>query len=173
MTKLTDTQMVLLSTASQRENGSLYPLPATLRPGGGTAKFIAALAGIGLVEERETSSANVVSRTDGDLRFGMFVTAAGLQAIGIDHEQQPDSDRFDPANVSVTAAAAKPPRNTKITAVLALLQRPHGAILAELIAATGWLPHTTRAALTGLKQKGYKVERFKREGVTCYRVNAA
>ena len=29
--------------------------------------------------------------------------------------------------------------------------------LAELIAATGWLPHTTRAALTGLRKRGYAV----------------
>ena len=28
---------------------------------------------------------------------------------------------------------------------------------AELIAATGWLPHTTRAALTGLRKRGYAV----------------
>jgi hypothetical protein len=32
-----------------------------------------------------------------------------------------------------------------------------GAIMAELIAATGWLAHTTRAALTGLRKRGYAV----------------
>ncbi len=32
-----------------------------------------------------------------------------------------------------------------------------GATLAELVAATGWLPHTTRAALTGLRKRGYAV----------------
>ena len=30
-------------------------------------------------------------------------------------------------------------------------------LLAELVAATGWLPHTTRAALTGLRKRGYAV----------------
>ena len=29
--------------------------------------------------------------------------------------------------------------------------------LAKLVAATGWLPHTTRAALTGLRKRGYAV----------------
>jgi hypothetical protein len=54
--------------------------------------------------------------------------------------------------------------------VLALLSRPDGATLPELIAATGWLPHTTRAALTGIRKKGHHVARTKRDGATCYRV---
>jgi site-specific DNA recombinase len=37
-----------------------------------------------------------------------------------------------------------------------LLQRDCGATLEELIAATDWLPHTTRAALTGLRKRGYQ-----------------
>ena len=39
--------------------------------------------------------------------------------------------------------------------VIELLQRGDSATLAELIADTGWLPHTTRAALTGLRKRGY------------------
>ncbi len=38
-----------------------------------------------------------------------------------------------------------------------LLQRDQGARLDELIAASGWLPHTARAALTGLRHRGYEV----------------
>ena len=40
MTSLSDTQAILLSTASQRENGSLLPYPASLKPGGGTTKAL-------------------------------------------------------------------------------------------------------------------------------------
>lgn len=40
----------------------------------------------------------------------------------------------------------------KIDTVLALLNREGGAALSELVEATGWLPHSTRAALTGLKK---------------------
>ena len=44
----------------------------------------------------------------------------------------------------------------------------------ELIAATGWLPHTTRAALTGLRHKGFVLDRGKREdGTTVYRISSA
>ena len=46
-------------------------------------------------------------------------------------------------------AAAK--RQTKIDTVIGLLSRAEGATIGQLVAATGLLPHTTRAALTGLK----------------------
>ena len=37
-----------------------------------------------------------------------------------------------------------------------------------MVAATGWLTHTTRAALTGLKKKGEVITKGKRGDVTCY-----
>ena len=65
------------------------------------------------------------------------------------------------------------PIGTKSAAVIALLSREDGATLDEMIAATGWLPHTTRAALTGLKKKGHVIVRGKRGEVTCNRIIAA
>jgi len=65
-------------------------------------------------------------------------------------------------------APAASPRTSKSATVLALLARGEGASLDELVAATGWLPHTTRAALTGLGKKGHAIVREKREGVTRY-----
>ena len=73
---------------------------------------------------------------------------------------------------SVNPASAQP-TGTKSAAVIALLTRPEGATLDEMIVATGWLPHTTRAALTGLKKKGHVIVRGKRGEVTCYRIAAA
>ena len=67
----------------------------------------------------------------------------------------------EPAPKSLTPA---PRAESKTAQVIALLQRPDGATLDELIAATGWLPHTTRAALTGLRKKGHAVERKAVEG---------
>lgn len=58
----------------------------------------------------------------------------------------------------------------KIDTVVALLRREQGATLAELTEATGWLAHTARAALTGLRKKGHVLEKGKRAGVTCYHV---
>lgn len=62
-------------------------------------------------------------------------------------------------------------RETKITQVLALLGRPEGATLAELVASTGWLPHTARAAMTGLKKMDHVITSDKPvRGVRTYRI---
>ena len=74
------------------------------------------------------------------------------------------------ATPATSQPATKPAPFTKVAAVIALLKRDIGATLAELIAATSWLPHTTRAALTGLRKKGYVIERHKRGEETCYRI---
>ena len=70
---------------------------------------------------------------------------------------------------------AKPPAKSakpasKISMVADLLHCKGGATLADLVAATGWLPHTTRAALTGLRKKGHGIERSIRDGVTNYSI---
>lgn len=53
-------------------------------------------------------------------------------------------------NAEVEAKAGKPV--SKSSLILAMLQRPEGATIAQLVNATSWLSHTTRAALTGLKK---------------------
>src|SRR5687767_14677911 len=67
----------------------------------------------------------------------------------------------------------QPKRPSKAETVLALLSRAEGATLDDLVAATGWLPHTTRAAMTGLKKKGHQITRTKVEGVSRYTVAEA
>jgi hypothetical protein len=53
---------------------------------------------------------------------------------------------------------------TKQSLLVSMLSAEQGVTLDALIEATGWLPHTTRAALTGLRKKGYAIERFRGEG---------
>ncbi len=66
-----------------------------------------------------------------------------------------------------------PKRQSKADQVLHMLQSPEGATLEQLVAMTGWLPHTTRAALTGLRKKGHAVTSEKLEGQgRVYRVTA-
>lgn len=48
-----------------------------------------------------------------------------------------------------------------------------GASIAELIVATGWLPHTVRAALTGLRKWGHAIGKSQRDGTTHYRIDQA
>ena len=80
------------------------------------------------------------------------------------------------ARESNPAATAEPsPKSqTKTDLVLDLLSRSEGATLDQLVAATGWLPHTARAALTGLKKKGHAITSDKAQGGSrVYRVEAA
>lgn len=66
--------------------------------------------------------------------------------------------------------AAPPQRTTKTSIVLDLLRREQGALLADIVAATGWQAHTARAALTGLKKKGHVITSTKVDKVTCYKL---
>lgn len=61
-------------------------------------------------------------------------------------------------------------RGSKRAQLVTLLSRPEGARIDDLTKKLGWLPHTVRAALTGLRRKGYDVSREKAEaGTTLYR----
>ena len=109
--------------------------------------------------------------------YALKLTAAGAKAIAVDEatasesmgeqranhpisvnpKPEPVSDPagIDRPNSNVASTPTSPRGGTKIAQVIELLQRGDGATLAELVAATGWLPHTTRAALTGLRKRGY------------------
>ena len=70
-------------------------------------------------------------------------------------------------------SSKKPAAQTKIGKVVALLVTDEGATLSQMVEATDWLPHTTRAALTGLKKKGYTIARRARNGASLYRITAS
>ena len=77
------------------------------------------------------------------------------------------------ANTAVATPTAPSPKSpNKQQQLAALVVRDEGATLAQMITATGWLPHTTRAALTGLKKKGYVISSDKADGVRTYRAVA-
>ncbi len=69
-----------------------------------------------------------------------------------------------------TALTPKPP--SKQDQLAALVVRDEGATVDQMVAALGWLPHTTRAALTGLKKKGFAISSDKVDGVRTYRAVA-
>ena len=74
------------------------------------------------------------------------------------------------------ATKSKPTRKsarpvTKVETILSLVKRANGASLGALEKATGWQPHSIRAALTGLRKKGHAIERDKdAKGASVYRV---
>ena len=79
-----------------------------------------------------------------------------------------------PENADDTPASPEsaPKPKSKANLLLELLAQPEGATLEQMVAATSWLPHTTRAALTGLKKKGHAVTCTKADGARTYRLVA-
>ena len=68
-----------------------------------------------------------------------------------------------------------PPRATKTAILRKLLGRKSGADLAALQSATGWQPHSVRAAISGLRKAGYTIDRAnpaKPGGNTVYRITS-
>ena len=74
--------------------------------------------------------------------------------------------------VNTPAKAATNPGQSKRAQLIKLLERDNGATLDAMVALTGWLPHTTRAALTGLRKKGHIITSDKIDGVRTYRAAA-
>lgn len=62
----------------------------------------------------------------------------------------------------MTKSSPKP--QTKITKVQTMLRRPNGASLDAICKATGWQPHSARAALSGLRKAGIVIERSSLDG---------
>ncbi len=51
---------------------------------------------------------------------------------------------------------------------------PAGASIAAMGTKTGWQPHSVRAALTGLRKRGFAITRERSDaGVTVYRIAEA
>ena len=77
------------------------------------------------------------------------------------------------------ASSAVPPKTTakaggKRASVLALVRRKEGVSIADLQKATGWQPHSVRAALTGFRKQGVEITRSKNgDGVTIYTATQA
>ena len=190
MTKLSDTQALILSAAAQRPEHIALPLPDSLR-GGAAAKVVGAMLAKGLLQEVDANllKGEPVWRETGDGHgVTLVATDAGLVAIGIELEDAntapagaTDAPREEPASATPTgpevAPKARTPREgTKQATLIAMLRAPEGATIEEISAATGWQSHTVRGAMAGaLKKKlGLEVTSEKVEGRgRVYRLPAA
>jgi hypothetical protein len=105
-------------------------------------------------------------RDDAVQSYALKLTAAGLKAIAVDATKSSGADV-----IGGRAKTFTPRAGSKLGRVIDLLQRSEGATIPNLIEATGWLPHTTRAALTGLRKRGYAVARERIDkGESIYRI---
>lgn len=169
--KLNDLQLVLLSTAAQRDDGGVFPVAESIaKEQDRIGKAVQSLLKRSLLEEGPTKDRRRAWRNHEHLPIAVFITAAGRSLIdqpGGAAEPAADKPSVRKAEKHSTDATR---RASKSQHVLELLRRPEGATLKELVTATDWLPHTTRAALTGLRKKGHVIEKTKRDDATCYRI---
>ena len=176
--KLTDAQLAMLSAAAQREDLCLTA-PDKMK-GAILTKVSAKLVKLGLVRVvRAKAGMPVWRRDDAGQSSALKLTAAALKAIAIDAQSeestktskttraqpQPSSDATNAADPDIVGAKTPTPRaGSKLARVIDLLRRSEGATILHLMEAIGWLPHTTRAALTGLRKRGYAVVRGRING---------
>jgi len=74
----------------------------------------------------------------------------------------------EPAEVTIDPAR----KTSKLEQVIALLVSDTGTTLVAMAELTGWHAHTVRAALSGLKKRGYVINSDKLDGVRTYRASA-
>ena len=162
MTKLSDTQALILSAAAQREDRNVLPLPGSLR-GGAAAKVVGALLSRGLIAETTTDSQmkadaalNRIWRNDADGRaILLHITDAGLAALGIEpyaadsaptgatDAPSAEATQDAPAEADPAPKARTPREGTKQATLIAMLRASEGATIEEIMAATGWQSHVT------------------------------
>ena len=163
MTKLTDTQRVILSAASQRTDRLALPLPKSLK-GGAAHKVVNALVDKGLLTEVKANHklGDPVWRESGEGHgLMLIITDAGLTAIGI--EVEPQKNKTQKQAPKPVSTERKTREGTKQALVLEMLRRPEGASIAEIVEVTNWASHTTRGFLAGsIKKKlGMAIESTK------------
>jgi Protein of unknown function (DUF3489) len=170
--KPTDAQLSMLSAAARRKDRILAMKPNL--KGAAAHKVAAKLVAAGLVKEIKAKTGAPAWRRDEatDQPYALKLTTAGVKASAIANGEATKTAAKG-AN-GQTSLAPAPRDGSKISRVIGLLQRDSGATLDEVIAATGWLPHTSRAALTGLRKRGYAIARRQNaEGRRGYIIAAA
>jgi hypothetical protein len=134
-----------------------------------------------LVSEIEAKPGSQVWRRDHATgqAYALELTKAGLKAIAVDDMEAvesaseisraaPGKDPKGAVDLGSAVGSAAPPtvvaaprEGSKLATVISLLRREGGATIDQLAAAMGWLPHTTHAALAGLRRRGFGIDRRK------------
>ena len=176
MTTPSDTQTLILSRAATRPGNLALPLPEGLV--GAAAKMVVGkMIARGWLEEVEANlrRGEPMWRETGDGHgTTLIATEAGLEAIGIEPlvasavaSARKAKAKAEPAPYDTDTAKPVAIRaGTKQAQIIAMLQRPEGATIAEMVQATGWLAHTVRGSISGAikKKLGLPVNAEKVEG---------
>lgn len=158
-TQISETQKSILIAAAERADRRLDWFPEGVN-GGARAKVLGSLQKKGLINYDHDHA---------------IINGEGLVALGLPAtpSEPAASTEPQPAENPVPEApkARKTRDNTKHATVIAMLRRPEGATLDQLVETTGWQKHTVRGALSLLgKKQGLDIGSEKTESGRVYRV---
>ena len=175
MTKLTETQSLILSAGARRAGNIALPLPKGLA--GAAAKMVVTrMIDQGWLHEVDADPrrSEPLWRETGDGRgTTLMVTEAGLLAIGMEPVVVQTMVAIRKRQKTPAEKQPSPRAGTKQAMLIAMLQKPEGATITEIAAATGWQVHTVRGAISGVLKKklglGIAAERGEDRGLI-YRI---
>lgn len=157
MAKLNDTQLMILSAASQRRGFSVYPLPKSVKNGDGP-KHLNKLLSLQLIEEAEAVGDAPVWRVHEDgYNLTLILADGGFRALGVEREpaklgkQKQHGKSASPTPKPVATPVRR--TNSKQSAMIALLQRAKGTTIDELAQTTGWQKHSVHGVMSGVLRK--------------------
>ncbi|MCB1461368.1 MAG: DUF3489 domain-containing protein [Nitratireductor sp.] len=180
--KLSDTQLVILSSAAAQDELRVLPTPASLKTkGAALANALKTLLSRELIEETPAGVDDVEwRRDDNGNRLTLRMTALGQATLGLGAECNDHVEATRPNSRKAAGGHSAPKKvdirlGTKAADAIRLLKRKRGASINELIEASGWQAHSVRGFLSGTckKKMGLMVLSEKSEaGERRYRIEA-
>ena len=150
MTRLSDSQLVVLTAACQRPDGCVFPITAKLK-GNAAGNVLKSLLTKGQLKEvRAERDDTVWRRDDEDRPLTLYATPAAYQALGIEQETSgQEAEAFEKPKRTRVAKGAKVTKekltrtraDSKQAQLIEMLKSPKGARIDEIAAAFDWQPH--------------------------------
>jgi hypothetical protein len=168
MSGLSDSQLVVLTTACQRQDRCVFPVTAKLK-GNAAGNVLKSLLKKELIKEARAKRDDTVWRHDEQHgRMTLVATKAAFAAIGLEARDEAEDAQADaaepvPANVepkpnprpktTKTKKPNAPRKDSKQAQLIAMLRRTKGATIDEIVEALEWQSHTVRGAIAGALKK--------------------
>ena len=148
--QLTPAQHAILAYAHQHTDGKIVWYPDNIK-GGARKKVLDGLFNRALITTDQTD---------------WFIAAEGYDALGVPRKAPISVDAIDAVIESATAGKPRTRENSKQAQVIAMLKRPEGATIAQIVEVTGWQPHTVRGTFAGAfkKKLGLEITSSKEQG---------